>query len=363
MAELYMLECLALARRGAGRVSPNPMVGCVIVKNGTVIGRGYHRRFGGPHAEVEAIRSASGPVRGSTLYVNLEPCNFHGKTPPCTDLIIRSNIARVVIGTIDPNPLVCGGGIRKLRRAGVSVTAGVLEQECRRFNEFFIKFIKDHTPFVTLKIAQSLDGKITPPRGRSRWISGLESRREVHALRSQYDAVLVGAGTVRKDNPRLTVRHIKGRNPTRVVLDGKFHLNERAAVFKNSGSAATILLVSRDALLKHSAKARRLRAQGVVVLGLEGRRDGALPLRSVLHLLGSRGLSSLLVEGGASLFSSFLRESMGDKLISFIAPEIFGAGLEAFAGGSAGGSRRLFRLRDISVRQVGDDTLLEGYLH
>src|SRR5258706_309746 len=206
--ELYMLECLALARRGAGSVSPNPMVGCVIVKKGIVIGRGYHRRFGGPHAEVNAIRSSAAPVRGSTLYVNLEPCNHQGKTPPCTELIIRSKIARVVVGTTDPNPLVSGGGIRRLRRAGVKVSVGLLEEECLRLNEFFFKYITTRLPFVTLKVAQTLDGKIAAPKSFPRWITGRQSRRHVHTLRSQYDAVMVGAGTVLADNPRLTVRNV-----------------------------------------------------------------------------------------------------------------------------------------------------------
>src|SRR5437660_11091013 len=214
--EIFMLECLSLAARGAGHVSPNPLVGCVIVKRGRVIGRGFHRRFGSPHAEVNAIRSAHEPVRGATLYVNLEPCHIYGKTPPCTDLIIESGIAHVVVGMKDPNPRMKGRGIRNLRRAGIRVTMGILERECRRINEFFARFITTGLPFVTLKIAQSLDGKI----GGSKvgWITGRASGKLVHMLRSRHDAVLVGAGTVVKDNPRLTVRHIRGRNPVRIVL-------------------------------------------------------------------------------------------------------------------------------------------------
>src|SRR5260221_2143261 len=263
--EFYMLECLALARRGDGRVSPNPMVGCVIVKKGIVIGRGYHRRFGGPHAEVNAIRSSAAPVRGSTLYVNLEPCNHQGKTPPCTELIIRSQIARVVIGTTDPNPLVFGEGIRRLRRAGVKVTVGLLEEECLRLNEFFFKYIRTRLPFVTLKVAQTLDGKIAALKGFPRRITGPQSMNYVHTLRSEYDAVMVAAVTVRSDNPRLTVRNVRGRDPLRIILDGKFRVMPGAAVFRNSKGGQTIIMVERKSILRKYSKEELIRSRGVGV--------------------------------------------------------------------------------------------------
>lgn len=356
-----MLECLALARKGAGRVSPNPMVGCVIVKGGRVIGRGFHARIGGPHAEVNAIRSASNSARGATLFVNLEPCNIHGRTPPCADLIIKSGIGRVVIGTRDPNPLVAGRGIRLLRRHGVKVTVGVLEEECRRFNEFFFKFITTRLPFVTLKVAQSLDGKIARKRGRSRWITGLKSRTYVHALRSQYDAVLVGAGTVKLDDPRLTVRHVRGRNPIRIVLDGRFRVPESAAVLRPSQEGAAILVVNQKSLRSHAAKAERLRMKGVVILGLDGDPAGRLPLNTLLRVLGSREIASVLVEGGASLFTSFVRERLCDKLLLFVAPAIFGGGLEPFT--LLGRRESPVTLHDLSVMTLGRDALIEGYLH
>ncbi len=353
-----MLECLALALRGAGRVSPNPMVGCVIVRNGRVIGRGYHKKFGGPHAEVEAIRSAHGSVRGSTLYVNLEPCNFHGKTPPCTDLIIRSKMARVVVGVRDPNPLVAGKGIRQLERAGVRVGVGVLEHECRRFNEFFFTFMRTKKPFVTVKIAQSLDGKIEHTGGGRRWISGFESRRFVHALRSSYDAVLVGAGTVKADDPLLTVRHVRGRNPVRIVLDGNFTVSQRAAVFRRSHGESAILISGMESLERDVRKAGRLRKKGVIIIGLPTDPRGRIRLSRVLKELGSLGIASLLVEGGGSVFRAFVEEKACDKMMIFTSPEIFGGGIEPFAGlrGSA-------RLQNPSLRAVGEDFLLEGYLH
>jgi diaminohydroxyphosphoribosylaminopyrimidine deaminase/5-amino-6-(5-phosphoribosylamino)uracil reductase len=356
--ELFMLECLALAHRGAGMVSPNPMVGCVIVKNGKVIGRGYHGRFGGPHAEVEAIGSARGSVRGATLYVNLEPCNFHGKTPPCTDLIIRSGIARVVAGVRDPNPRVSGKGMRALQQAGVVVRTGVLEEECRRFNEFFFKYIRSGVPFVTLKIAQSLDGKIASLEGGPRWITGLKSRKYVHALRSHYDAVLVGAGTVKTDNARLTVRHVRGRNPVRVVLDGNFSSSERAAVFSRSKGGRAILIAGKHSIARHRRKAEILRKKGVVLLGLTAGAKGKIRLNRVLRALGSLGIASLLVEGGASVFRSFVDVGACDKMLIFASPRIYGKGIEPFAA-----IRRGIRLENPSFRAVGEDILVEGYLH
>jgi len=355
--EIFMLECLSLAARGAGHVSPNPLVGCVVVKRGRVIGRGFHRRFGGPHAEVNAIRSAREPVRGATLYVNLEPCHVYGKTPPCTDLIIKSGIAHVVVGMKDPNPLISGRGIRKLRRAGIRVTVGVLARECRRLNEFFTRFITTGLPFVTLKIAQSLDGKI----GGSKvgWITGRASRTLVHILRSRYDAVLVGAGTVVKDNPRLTVRHTRGRNPVRIVLDGKFAVSERAAVFKQSAGARTILISDAMYIRRHAGKRSKLRRKGVEILELTGRGNGRIPLRSVLKAVGSRGIASILVEGGASVFSAFLREDLCDKLLVFVAPKIIGKGVAAFAEPPD----REIVAHDLAVMTLENDTLISGYLH
>ena len=352
-----MLECLSLAARGAGHVSPNPLVGCVVVKRGRVIGRGFHRKFGGPHAEVNAIRSVHESVRGATLYVNLEPCHVYGKTPPCTDLIIKSGIAHVVVGMKDPNPLIYGRGIRKLRRAGIRVTVGILERECRTINEFFSRFVTTGLPFVTLKIAQSLDGKIGgSKRG---WITGRTSRKLVHMLRSRYDAVLVGAGTVVKDNPRLTVRHIRGRNPVRIVLDGKFRVSERSAVFRKSAGARTILISDAMYVRRHAGKSSRLRRKGVEILELKGRGNGRIPLRTVLKEVGSRGIASILVEGGASIFSAFLREDLCDKLLVFVAPKIIGKGIAAFAEPPD----REIVAHGMTVMTLENDTLIAGYLH
>jgi len=262
-----------------------------------------------------------------------------------------------VVGMKDPNPRIKGRGIRNLRRAGIRVTMGIIERECRRINEFFARFITTRLPFVTLKIAQSLDGKI----GGSKvgWITGRASRKLVHMLRSRHDAVLVGAGTVVKDNPRLTVRHIRGRNPVRIVLDGKFRASERSAVFRKSAGARTILISDAMYVRRHAEKSSRLRRKGIEILELRGRGNGRIPLRTVLKAVGSRGIASILVEGGASVFSAFLREDLCDKLLVFVAPRIIGRGLAAFSEPP----RREIVAHDTAVMTLENDTLIAGYLH
>jgi len=360
--EIFMLECLALAKKGAGYVSPNPLVGAVLVKKNKVIARGYHKIFGRPHAEVNAIQSAKSSVRGATLYVNLEPCNYFGRTPPCTDLLIASKISRVVVGMEDPNPLVSGKGISYLRQAGISVTTGILEKECKKLNEAFTKYITTGLPFVTLKIAQTLDGKIAKSSEKSKWITNASSRRIVHGLRSQYDAVLVGAGTVLKDNPQLTVREVNGRNPVRVILDGKFRVNPNAVVFSPSSESKTILFVAEQFAVTQLGKKKKLVEKGVEIIELKGRKDGSIPLIKILEQVGSRGIASLLVEGGAFTFSFFLKERLADKLLLFLAPTIYGDGLDAFMSLSSKSLANAIKLTNISSHNVDGDILIEGYL-
>lgn len=360
--ELFMMECLALAEQGVGSVSPNPMVGAVVVRGRKVIARGAHLRFGGPHAEVHALRAARRRARGATLYVNLEPCNIFGKTPPCTDLIITCGIARVVVGVIDPNPDVSGRGVKQLRRAGIRVDVGVLESECTKFNESFFKYAATRTPFVTLKLAQSIDGKIADAAGHSRWISSPESHAVVHALRARTDAVLVGAGTVRSDDPRLTVRAVPGRNPLRVILDGRFSVSPFARVFRRPGGP-TLLFVSEESARRNPGKRRELLRRGVEIVALPGSPSHGLAVMDVLHILGSKNVASVLVEGGSRVFASFLNENAADKILAFVAPSLFGSGLDTFTGlrpRSAGHARRM---KSVSARRIGDDILIEGYLH
>lgn len=353
----YMDLCLRLARRGAGRVSPNPMVGAVLVKGGEVIGRGYHRAFGGPHAEVHAIRSARGPLHGATLYVNLEPCSHFGKTPPCTGLIASSGIREVVVGIKDPNPAVNGRGIAALRRAGIRVRTGILRDECLRLNEAFVRFITTGKPFVTLKIAQTLDGNIADIRGTSHWITGEKSRALVHRLRAETDAVLVGAGTVRKDNPRLTVRGVRGRNPLRIILDGRMSAPRRSRVFKPG--AKTFLYVS-DRLARASVSGY---GPTVSVIPFPAGRGHSISIPWLLDHLGRSGIASVLVEGGAGIFGAFLKARAADKVVVMIAPKLLGTGVRAISGGLQRRLKDALRLKAGSVAVLGGDLVIEGYLH
>ena len=359
--ELFMMECIALAEKGGGYVSPNPMVGAVLVKRGKVIGRGYHKRFGDSHAEVNAIRSAKQSVRGATLYVNLEPCNYFGKTPPCTDLIIESGISEVIIGSKDPNPIVRGKGIQQLRKAGIKVEVGVLENECKKLNESFEKYTTKGLPFVTLKIAQTLDGKIAYKTGNSKWITNPTSRKLVHHFRSRYDAVLVGARTVIKDNPKLTVRDAEGRNPLRIVIDGDFRVDPKSNIFTPS-EVKTILFTTPKVVRTNSKKKNILTKSGIEIIELEPKRNGFISLSEVLQMLAARGIASVLVEGGAQIFSSFIQEQLVDKLLVFIAPKIFGKGLNSFEYIQDQSIKKYIQLRDVSIMNLDNDLLIEAYV-
>ena len=363
MDELYMLECLSLAEKGAEYVSPNPMVGAVLVKRGKIIGCGYHRQFGGAHAEVNAMRSAKNNVRGATLYVNLEPCNHFGKTPPCTKLIISSGIKEVIVGMRDPNPLVQGKGIAQLRQAGIKVRVGVCKVECQALNETFTKCISTGFPFVTLKVAQTLDGKIADGTGKSKWISNMMSQSIVHKLRARYDAVLVGAGTVINDNPQLTVRRTTGRNPIRIIIDGRFKVPVAAKVFSKNSNAKTILVVANVFLRHQNKKHKELIQRGVEVIGLPSRKNGTIFMKKILFVLGKKGITSVLVEGGASVYGRLLDEKLADKVILFIAPKILGSGIDSFSYISKRLLGNEVQLHKLSARNVKGDVLIEGYLH
>lgn len=360
--QLRMLECLSLAEKGAGYVSPNPMVGAVVVKNGTIMGRGYHRRFGGSHAEVLALRQAGHRARGATLYVNLEPCCHYGKTAPCTDLILKSGIKRVVIGLKDPNPLVNGRGIRRLQSGKVEVVLNILEHECKKLNEVFTKFITSGLPFVVLKIAQTLDGKIADAKGHSHWITDEFSRKIVHALRARYDAVLVGANTIIKDNPQLTVRVAKGRNPYRVILDGNFSVPLSSKVFQDKQKHRTFLFVSNTVAKRKKIHLTNLRNQGVRINALSRTKKGMLDIRQVLGVLADNNISSVLVEGGAHTYAEFIKARAVDKLVVFIAPKILGDGLSAFQYLGMRDLRRALHFSNFSSWNLKGDMMVEAYL-
>lgn len=335
-------------------MSPNPLVGALIVKDGEVIAEGYHRRFGGAHAEVEAIRRARGPVKGATLYVNLEPCCHWGKTPPCVEAILQSGIEEVVIGNIDPNPQVGGKGIQFLREHGLRVRTGVLEAEGRELNRAYFKYHEEGLPFVTLKYAQSLDGRIATSTGDSRWISSERARRFAHRLRAIHDAVLVGIGTVLADDPQLTVRMIKGRNPLRVIIDSHLRIPQEAKVLQ--GDAPTLIATASVA---PKEKAQALRQMGIEVVEVGGER---VELSRLLKELASRGVLSLLVEGGQGVITSFLREGLADELVVIVAPLLIGRGVEAIGDLGVRTLREAKTLRGVKLRRIGQDWVLEAKL-
>jgi diaminohydroxyphosphoribosylaminopyrimidine deaminase / 5-amino-6-(5-phosphoribosylamino)uracil reductase len=321
--EHYMRIALNLAKKGAPWACPNPLVGAVIVRNDRIIGKGYHRCCGENHAEINAIENATETVRGSTIYINLEPCSHHGKTPPCVDRLVREKPARVVIGTVDPNPLVSGRGIAALKRHGIETRVGVLADQCLEVNEVFFKFIRTRIPFVTLKFAQSIDGKIATATGHSRWISSEPSRVFAHRLRSLHEAILVGSGTVVKDDPELTCRLVRGRDPLRVVVDSKLKIPLEARILQEQDRAKTLVFTTAE---QDGKKMAALSDRGIEVK-VAGLRQVDLP--AVLQELGKRQVSSLLVEGGAGVLTSFIRERLADRLIIISAPKIFGKATDA----------------------------------
>lgn len=354
-----MKRVLGLAKKGRGRTSPNPMVGALLVKNDKVVGKGYHLRAGADHAEIVALKEAGEEARGATLYLNLEPCVHHGKTPPCTPAVIQAGVRRVVIGMEDPNPLVKGKGIEALRNSGINVEVGVLEKECRRLNEAFSKYIVEKRPFVILKAAATLDGKIATRMGESRWISGERSRRFVHRIRDQVDGVVVGIGTVLKDDPLLTVRLRKGRDPYRIVLDSRLRIPEEAKVLENSSSKVIIATTE----MAPRERIESLEKRGVQILIFDSK-EGRVDLNAFLTRLGEMGMMSLLVEGGSRVNGAFLDEGLIDKVLLFLSPKLIG---DREAPGIFGGMGKkdldeAIVLKEMEARRMGEDILIEGYL-
>ncbi len=353
--EKWMRLALKLARKGIGKTSPNPNVGAVVVKNGRLIGKGYHKKFGGPHAEVFALKEAGEAAHGATIYVTLEPCFHFGKTPPCVDLIIARGLKRVVIATPDPNPLVNGKSIQKLKKSGIEVTVGIEQEKAQKLNEAFFKFMRTGLPFVTLKIAQTMDGKIACLTGDSHWVSGEASRKLVHRWRSQMDAVLVGIGTVLQDDPELTVRLLKGRNPKRIILDPNLRIPLTAKIVNDSVVSQTILVTASE----NREKIEKLTEKGVTFLFEEKKSNGEFDLREVLKKLTKLQIISVLVEGGSGVFSSFMRQKAFDRLALFQAPKIAGAGLGPFDRLQINEMKKAVPLRFQKQKRVGEDWLFE----
>ena len=355
--EDYMRQALRLARKGLGKTSPNPMVGAVIVKDNQVIGKGYHRYFGGKHAEINAIENAGESVDGATLYVNLEPCCYHGKTPPCVDAVIRNKIGRVVIGSLDPNSRVSGKSVELLRQQGIETKVGVLEEECRSLNEAHFKYMATGMPLVTVKFAQTLDGRIATITGNSRWISSAESRRLAHKLRATNDAVMVGAGTILHDDPQLTVRLVKGRNPARIILDSGLRIPLASKVITSREAASTIVATTSRA---DKDKLSRLQSMGIEVVVTQEDGAGKVDLKELLGMLGQRGISSVLVEGGSEVITSMLRLNLVDKLVIIVAPRIMGKGIEAVGELKINDVSKALKLSFKKINRMGEDLVIEA---
>jgi diaminohydroxyphosphoribosylaminopyrimidine deaminase/5-amino-6-(5-phosphoribosylamino)uracil reductase len=357
----YMKLALKQARKGLGRTSPNPAVGAVVVKDGRVIAAGHHRKAGSPHAEVDALAKLDGYAQGATLYVTLEPCNHHGRTPPCTEAILKSGIRRVVVGMKDPNPGVRGGGIAFLSQMGVAMRVGVLEKECERMNEAFIRFVTSNRPFIILKSALTLDGWTATRSNHSAWITNERSRGFVHRMRDRVDAIVVGVGTVLCDNPSLTTRlkGRKGRNPIRIVVDTHLRTPFAARVVRPDLSAPTVLVAGERADPRQAAIFEERGIQVIRCQEVSGRID----LVALMGILGKMSIMSVLVEGGASLVGSLLRERLVDKLYLFTAPKILGGddGIPLARGRGPERMDECLRLTDIERKRFGDDTLIVGY--
>jgi len=353
----FMELALQLAEKGRGLTRPNPLVGAVIVKNGRVIGKGYHRRAGGPHAEVIALREAGKAARNSTLFVNLEPCCHTGLTGPCTERIITAGIKRVVFSTHDPDRRVSGKGARSLRRAGLKVKSGLLRKQARLMNDIFFGYHETKRPFVILKSAQTLDGRIATANGDSRWITSLAARKFAHRLRSEVDAVAVGMGTVIKDNPRLTVRHVKGGDPYRIVLTASMKFPTKCHLIDNNSDFKTIVAGPPEKLERF---ARSKRGRGVIGWKVRGSSSG-LDIKDFLEKAALFGIRSILIEGGAGLATAFLKAGLVDKYVAITAPVLLGTGVNAVGELGIRSLSEAIKFKQISIRECGSDSIFTGY--
>ncbi|MBI4847075.1 MAG: bifunctional diaminohydroxyphosphoribosylaminopyrimidine deaminase/5-amino-6-(5-phosphoribosylamino)uracil reductase RibD [Nitrospirae bacterium] len=390
MSDIFFIKkALALAAKGKGRTSPNPMVGAVVVKGGKIIAADYHRKAGTPHAEVLALKKAGERAKGAALYINLEPCCHTDKrTPPCIKTIIQAGIRKVVVAMIDPNPKVSGMGLKELQKAGIETVSGVMEDEAKRLNEAFIKYITKKGPFVVLKIAQSLDGKIATDKGESRWITGEKAREQVHKLRNEVDAVLVGIGTVKKDDPSLDCRTRGGRNPFRIIVDSKLQIPLDAKVLKHDDGKTIIATIpprppflkggimnspfekggcrgifSKKAWTDYQKKINLLTDMGVRVLTVK-ENAGKVDLKTLMKELGRLDITSVMIEGGSSINASALSSGIVDKVMIFSAPKIIGGvdSIPSIGGKSPALLKNAFNFKNLQVKKVGEDVLLEGYL-
>lgn len=356
--EEYMEYALRLAERGRGRTSPNPVVGAVIVKDGKIIGEGWHKKCGENHAEINAFEDAAAKgndVAGAEMYVTLEPCSHYGKTPPCSKAIIEKQISKVYVGLLDPNPLVAGRGIRMMEDAGIQVEAGILEEKCRKINEIFLKYITEKKPFVVMKTAMTLDGKIAAHTGDSKWVSGQSSRRIVQQMRNDLTGIMVGIGTVLADDPQLTCRTENGRDPVRIIADSNLRIPLDAKVLKDENCIiAATENCDRD-------KMKKLQEKGIRVL-LTKAEHGRVHLAELMEQLGESGIDSILLEGGGGLNEAALKAGIVDRVVTFIAPKLIG-GKDAKTPVEGEGFEKMSQaicLENIEINRIGDDLMIQG---
>ncbi|WP_320017668.1 bifunctional diaminohydroxyphosphoribosylaminopyrimidine deaminase/5-amino-6-(5-phosphoribosylamino)uracil reductase RibD [Labilibaculum manganireducens] len=356
----YMQRAFELAKKGIGRVNPNPLVGAVIVRDNKIIGEGYHEYFGGPHAEVNAFLSATESVEGAIMYVTLEPCSHYGKTPPCAEAIVKNKIAKVVIGMLDPNPLVAGKGVKLLEDNGIEVEYDYLCEELSQMNRVFLKFIQNRIPYVVMKTAMTLDGKIASETGDSRWVSNEKSRARVHQLRNELAGIMIGVDTVIADDPMLTTRLEKGegRNPVRIVVDSTARIPLESKILNTGVQSKTIVAVTEKA---DSLKISQIRDLGNIVLVVKSR-NGRVDLADLMVKLGSEGVDGILLEGGATLNFSALEAGIVDEVMSFIAPKIIGGANSKSPVGGEGIKfmKDAIELENIKIGQLGNDLMLTG---
>jgi diaminohydroxyphosphoribosylaminopyrimidine deaminase/5-amino-6-(5-phosphoribosylamino)uracil reductase len=364
--QYFMRRALDLAGKGLGFTSPNPMVGAVVVKDGKIVGEGYHQAAGLPHAEVNAIDDAGGKAAGATLYVTLEPCNHTGRTPPCTEKIIRSGIRKVVSAMEDPNPAVAGGGHRYLMAQGIGVTDGVCEEEARRLNEAFIKHACTGRPFVIVKCAATLDGRIATSTGDARWITGSASRLHVHRTRHAVDGIMVGINTVHADDPSLTTRlpvdvQPDPRDPVRIILDTHLAISENAGILRLDSGASTLIICADIVPEKRKAAIER---PGVRVMAVETTENGRIDLPVLMDHLGEENITSLLIEGGSQVIAAAFAAGIIDKAMFFFAPKILGGddGVPICSGPGRDNMADCIQLIDIRTSRFEDDILIEGYV-
>ena len=358
----FMKIALSLAAKGKGLTSPNPMVGAAIVKKEKIVGSGFHSKAGTPHAEIIALENAGEKAKGSTLFINLEPCVHFGKTPPCCEEVIKSGIRKVIVAMKDPNPLVDGSGIKKLKNYGIEVVLGIMEKEARELNEAFIKSIKTKTPFVIMKSAMSLDGRIATRSGKSKWITGKESRRYVQELRAKVDGIMVGIGTVLKDNPRLTLRtgKIKRTLPAKIVIDSSLKIPIKAKLFSSEPTTKVIIAATNKASRK---KIESLRKTGIDIIQTEANK-GKGNLKKLTRELYKKGIMTILLEGGSELNASAIREGIVDKVFYFYAPILIGGSdAKGMMGGDGVDTIQDAKKIDIKeVKRIGKDLLVIGYI-